>query len=218
MDILCTPLHAPDLSRWEGRPFSPGVEYGPRPRDNRDNHEREVAIESLGPPEPDGPHRRAAVALFAFNVFPPPLVIPLLRRVPVERNDTVGIRYHFLPGVDLFFAARVTACFDGPEGDLWRTGFSYRTLRGHPETGDETFCVEKDMKTGRVRVALRSWSRTGGWLAWLGYPVVRRLQLRAGRLALDHLGEMARGVGLASAAASATISRDARTLPREEGP
>src|SRR5262245_56839685 len=102
MDILCTPLHTADLSRWLGRPFSPGVEQGPRPGDKRDDHEREVAIESLGPPEPDGPHRRAAAALFAFNVFSPRLVTPVLRRVPLELHDTVGIRYHFLPGVDLF--------------------------------------------------------------------------------------------------------------------
>jgi hypothetical protein len=192
MDILCTPLSKPDLSRWEGRPFSPGVEAGPRPQDNRDNHEREVAIEAMGPPEPDGPHRRVARALLAFDVFPVRMVVGILHRAPVEVGDTVGVCYHFLPGVDLFFAARVTGRFDGPDGNLWRTGFSYRTLLGHPELGDETFCVEKDVTTGRVVAALRSWSRCGGWLAWLGYPVVRRLQVRAGRSALNHLAEIAR--------------------------
>jgi len=74
----------------------------------------------------------------------------------------------------------------------WRAGFTYQTLEGHPELGEETFSVEKDEASGRVSVALRSWSRPGAWLISLVYPYARRCQLRAGRAALDHLEQMIR--------------------------
>jgi uncharacterized protein (UPF0548 family) len=116
-----------------------------------------------------------------------------LRRPEVQIGDAAGICYHLAPGLDLFFAARVTDRFDRPEGHFWRTGFSYRTLEGHPECGEETFCVEKDLDTGAVLVALRSWSRPGILLARVLRPLTRFLQLHAGRAALDHLAQVASG-------------------------
>ncbi len=190
MNWLLANLGSADLTPWESRPFSHGVEAGPRERDNRDNHERVVAWESAGPPEETC--RRLADAILRFDVFPPEMVTPVTRRHPVQVGDAVGVRYHFLPGVDVFFASRVIERFERVEGDLWRAGFIFRTLAGHPELGEEVFCVEKNLKSGQVRVALRSWSRPGTLLARLGYPLVRRMQLRAGRAALDHLESLAR--------------------------
>jgi uncharacterized protein (UPF0548 family) len=177
----------PRLERWEGKAFSAGVENGPGPRDSRDSYERQVAVESPGEPERAGPFRRVADAIWRYAIFPPSYVTPILRRAPVEVGDAVGICYHFFPGIDFFFAARVIARFDGQEGSLWRAGFTYRTLHGHPETGDETFSVEKDLATGVIRIALRSWSRPGLFLTRLGYPFTRRTQRRASHAALDHL-------------------------------
>lgn len=181
-----------DLAPWEGRPFSRGVEAGPRQRDNRDSHERVVGWESAGLPQENGVCRRLADAVLRFDVFPPELATGVTRRQPLQVGDAVGVRYHFLPGVDVFFASRVIERFDRVEGDLWRAGFVYRTLDGHPELGEEVFCVEKNLTTGQVQVALRSWSRPGTLLAQLGYPLVRRMQLRAGRAALDHLESLAK--------------------------
>ena len=65
-------------------------------------------------------------------------------------------------------------------------------LIGHPEFGEETFSVEKDMATGRVIVALRSWSRPGTVLAMLCPPWVRRQQVRASTRRA-HMAEMAKG-------------------------
>ena len=48
---------------------------------------------------------------------------------------------------------RVIACFDEEREGVWVTGFTYRTLVGHPELGEETFSVEKDLETGLVMVA-----------------------------------------------------------------
>jgi uncharacterized protein (UPF0548 family) len=180
------------LDEWEKRPFWPGVEKGPARGDRQDVYEREVGVEALGAPEPDGIHRRAAAAILRYDIFPPQLVLPVLRGAPVRVGDAVGIRFHLVPGIDLFFAARVTACFDEEKGCVWRTGFTYRTLIGHPEFGEETFSVEKDMASGRVIVALRSWSRPGTVLALLLPPWVRRQQVRASRAALAHMAETAK--------------------------
>ena len=183
----------PDLADRENRPLWDGVEGGPGDGDRRDGYERDVGAEAPGDPETGGVHERVAAAILGYRIFPPWLVTGVLRRTPVEVGDTVGIRYHFLPGMDLFMAARVTERFDGPTGDVWRTGFTYRTLVGHAEYGEETFCVEKDLRTGRVCVALRSWSRPGTLLARLSSPWVRRQQVRASHAALDHLRHVADG-------------------------
>ena len=172
-------------------PFSPGVEQGPQPGDRRDSYERVVAHEAPGEPEADGPYRRLARAVRAYEIFPPQLVTGVLRRAPVEAGDTYGICYHFLPGVDLFFGGRVTESFDGPADGVWRAGFTFRTLHGHPELGEETFFVEKDAASGAVRVGLRSWSRPGLWLTRLAAPYARWVQVRACHAALDHLGRTA---------------------------
>lgn len=185
----------PHLELWETRPFSAEVELGPRPGDAHDCHERTVATERPGPPEPGGPHARLAQAILSYRIFPPRLVTGVLRRPQVQAGNAVGICYHLVPGLDLFFAARVLECFDRAEGPLWRTGFTYRTLAGHPECGEETFCVEKHLDTGAVVVALRSWSRPGILLARLLRPLTRWFQLHAGRAALDHLGRIATNQG-----------------------
>jgi hypothetical protein len=213
MDILWTALgQEPALERWERRPFWPGVDRGPGPGDRRGAYERTVAVESPGLPEPAGPFRHLAGAVGRFEVFPPLLVTGVLRRRPVEPGDTVGICYHLVWGLDLFFAARVVACFDEPAGDTWRAGFTYRTLVGHPVLGEETFSVEKHLATGRVRAALRSWSRPGILLARALAPALGLFQAHAGRAALDHLGRMARGIppdGTASAPGSGPLRASA---------
>ena len=179
------------LKDWECRAFSPGTESGPKDGDRRDAYEREIGMEHPGEPEPHGPHRRVAASILSFDVFPGRQVTPVLLRKPVEAGDTVGCRYHLAWGIDIFFAARVISRFDGLAGGTWRTGFTYRTLDGHPLLGEETFAVEKDVATGRVRVSIRSWSRPEILLARAFYPVARCLQVRGGRGMLEHLGSMA---------------------------
>src|SRR6266700_4220545 len=109
----------PKLTPWTTRPFSPGVEQGPRAVDHRDNHERVVAVEEPGPPLPSGPFRRLAEAIFAFDVFPPRTATGVLLRTPIEVGDTVGICYRLVPGCPLFFAARVYERFDEFQGEWW---------------------------------------------------------------------------------------------------
>lgn len=195
MQILLRGLRRPpNLERWEARALARGVDEGPQASDNRDLYERQVATETSGPPEAGGAHRRVAAAIMRYEIFPPTLVSGVLRRAPVQPGDTVGILYHAV-GCELFFAARVVSCFDqegeGAARGTWRTGFTYRTLDGHPELGEETFSVEKDLATGAVRAKLQSWSRPGTLLARTFAPVVRKLQIHASHAALDHLQSIA---------------------------
>jgi uncharacterized protein (UPF0548 family) len=180
----------PRLELWEARSIAEDVLAGPKPGDAHDVHERVVAQEAPGPPEPNGPFEHLAQAVRGYRVFPPWMLERVCRREPVQVGDTVGGCYHLLPGIDLMFAARVTAVCDDKNGSTRRAGFTYQTLDGHPELGEETFSVEKDESTGRVSAALRSWSRPGAWLTRIAYPYARRCQLRAGRAALDHLEEL----------------------------
>ncbi len=182
----------PRLEDWERRPLSAGTDSGPQPGDARDCYERTVAHEAPGSPEPGGPFRRVAAAVLSYRIFPPRLVSGVLGGDEVRVGKAVGICYHVAPGLDLFFAARVLERFDGPRGAVWRTGFTYRTLKGHPECGEETFSAEKHMKSGAVVAALRSWSRPGIFLSRALKPLTRFLQRHASRAALDHLSRLAR--------------------------
>ncbi|MSR31397.1 MAG: DUF1990 family protein [Gemmataceae bacterium] len=194
MQFILTCLgQKPRLEDWVNRPFTPTADLGPRSNDRRDSFEKIVAVEVAGAPEANGAHRRVARAIFAYEVFPPKVVSPVLRKVPLEPGDTVGILFHFLPGLDMFCAARVVECFDEEQGGQWRTGFKYRTLAGHPELGEEIFSVEKNMATGEVVAALRSWSRPGNWLTWLAGPYTRHLQVRSNQSALVHMASVAAG-------------------------
>src|SRR6266699_3633175 len=92
-----------DLARWAARPVSTDIERGPQPGDKRDNHERIVGSEAPGLPAADGIARRLADAILRFDVFPPHMLTSVLRSRPVEIGDTVGLRYFFAPGIDLFF-------------------------------------------------------------------------------------------------------------------
>jgi len=171
----------PRLERWEGRAVH---DADARPGDHRDAYERSVPPEDPGPP---GPRARAIFdAIRRYDIFPPGLVQGVLRR-PIELGDTVGVHYRGFRVIRMFFAARVVDVLDRDEDGWWRGGFTYRTLAGHPLHGEETFVVEKELATGRLRVALRSWSRRATWLARLGGPVFRRMQVRATERALARL-------------------------------
>ncbi len=182
----------PAPERWQGRPFQPLVEKGQRGY-AADRHRADLPAEPPGPPVPEGPFRRAAAAVLAYRSFPPGLLVGLREAVPVREGEVVVARYRLLPGVHLVFAARVIEVFDEAGDGEHRTGFTYRTLQGHPEAGQETFQVVKDLRTGAVRAELVADSRPGTVLTALLRPLCRRLQLAAGRAAARNLAAIAGG-------------------------
>lgn len=77
------------------------------------------------------------------------------------------------PVLALGAPCRVTRVLDEPR----RYGFTYATLPGHPEIGEESFVVELD-RDDDVRFAIEARSRPGGALLAAAAPVGRRLQHR----------------------------------------
>lgn len=177
---LLLPWQAPDLAAWEARPVATGISRGAPPSAARDAYRRVIARERPGPPEENGPYAGVARAIAGYRVFPDWLIAPVLRRAPVRPGDTVGI---FFRPLRLFFAARVSEVIDAP----FLAGFTYQTLQGHPEYGEETFAVEKDPQSGNITASLESWSLPGLPLTRLATPLVRWLQRFASEQALRNL-------------------------------
>ncbi|MFD6858088.1 DUF1990 family protein [Rhodococcus sp. NPDC060090] len=65
-----------------------------------------------------------------------------------------------------------------------RRGFSYGTLTGHPESGEETFVVERDTD-GRVTARITAFSRPARWYTRIAGPLGRLVQHRITRRYLD---------------------------------
>lgn len=56
-----------------------------------------------------------------------------------------------------------------------RIGFAYGTLKGHPESGEESFIVEK-LDDDSVWLTVRAFSRAGSWYYRLVWPILRAQQ------------------------------------------
>jgi len=69
-------------------------------------------------------------------------------------------------------------------------GFTYGTLPGHPESGEERFLVRLD-PDGTVRGEIRAFSRPGRLLTRLGGPLARRMQDATTQRYLDALTDQA---------------------------
>lgn len=67
---------------------------------------------------------------------------------------------------------RVVDLIDEPH----RRGFAYGTLPGHPESGEESFSVRRDVETDTVYAVIRAFSRPGNRLVALGGPLNRTTQ------------------------------------------
>jgi len=67
--------------------------------------------------------------------------------------------------------ARVVYVVDEPD----RKGFAYGTIAGHPESGEESFIVERG-PDGTVWLEIRAFSRPSNAFWWIVYPVLRMSQ------------------------------------------
>ena len=70
-------------------------------------------------------------------------------------------------------------------------GFAYGTLR-HAGRGEERFLVEWNPSDDQVTYAIRSFSRPGYWMSWLGYPLFLSSQRRFVRESVAVMGRQAR--------------------------
>ena len=88
----------------------------------------------------------------------------------VEEGSVVTMRAGLGP-FGLSAPCRVTKIVDEPD----RRGFAYVTLPGHPESGAESFLVER-LPGGEVVARVSAVSRPASTLARLGGPVARQAQ------------------------------------------
>lgn len=188
MEVLLPLLRdEPMAGLWEAREPSAPLAAGDA-RVFTDRHELELPGEPPGAPLPAGPFRAAAAAALTYRSFEQ--VLHSLRATPeatVHVGETIRARYHLLPGIDIVFASRVTAVFDAADAQQHRAGFTYQTLVGHPEHGEETFEVRKDLASGRVFATISARSKPTTALCGCLLPLVRRWQLRAGRAGVAKL-------------------------------
>ena len=91
-------------------------------------------------------------------------------RRTVDGAVTVGERAVLRLG-PLRIPIEVVDVVDDPE----RRGFAYGTLRGHPESGEEAFLIERQ-DDGSVWLRIRAFSRPAHPLLWVGYPLLRVFQ------------------------------------------
>jgi uncharacterized protein (UPF0548 family) len=90
--------------------------------------------------------------------------------IPLRIDTVVLMRWG--PGpLSLRIPCRVVELVDEPR----RRGFSYGTLTGHPETGEERFLLEQ-LDDGRVTLTITAISRPASTLARLGGPLTRAAQ------------------------------------------
>jgi uncharacterized protein (UPF0548 family) len=92
---------------------------------------------------------------------------------PVVEPDAVMVARLGAGPLSLRIPCRVVSVVAEPN----RCGFSYGSLAGHPESGEESFLVS--LEDGEVRFTVTAFSRAGTLLTRLGGPLSWRVQVRA---------------------------------------
>jgi uncharacterized protein (UPF0548 family) len=108
----------------------------------------------------------------------------------VAPGQTVLVLAHTF-GLSSLSASRVIAIIDEDNGQIWRRGFNYGTLRHHVESGEERFSVEYHRDDNSVWYDILAFSLPQHPLARLGRPLARAAQRR---FAIDSKAAMLRAV------------------------
>ena len=119
---------------------------------------------------------RARTALQAWRQFDIGWVETFPRNAPIIAGTVVAVLIRHL-GFWSLNGCRVVYAVGSEDGGT-RFGFAYGTLTNHAESGEELFEVFIDPATDDVTFRIRAISWPQAALAWLGHPIVRRLQAR----------------------------------------
>ena len=95
----------------------------------------------------------------------------------IEAGQIVGILFRS-PGIWSFNPCRIIKVIDSSNADSIQYGFTYGTLPGHVEAGEEQFRLDWDQRSDQVWYEIKAVSRPNHPLAWLAYPYVRHQQQR----------------------------------------
>jgi uncharacterized protein (UPF0548 family) len=137
-----------------------------------DHHERRLGDGLVFERAREGLSRWVAHAGAGVRVFP---------GTTVADGDTVLVLLGFGP-VQVIAPCRIVYVIDEQD----RFGFAYGTLPGHPESGEESFVVERDPE-GTTVFRITAFSRPATPMTRMGAPVARRVQLRVTRRYLEAL-------------------------------
>jgi uncharacterized protein (UPF0548 family) len=165
------------LDSWREAPFNyaeVGQSLGPTPAGYAANHGRI----KLGNGE--AAFNKGLEALRGWKMFDLGWLSLCWPDAEIEAGTTVAVlARHF--GFWSLHPARIVFLVDDVAAQMRRSGFAYGTLRGHGESGEETFIIEWHYADDSVWYDLRSFSRPGQLLTTLGYPIARALQKRFAR-------------------------------------
>ncbi|MBM80531.1 MAG: hypothetical protein CMJ78_08050 [Planctomycetaceae bacterium] len=132
----------------------------------------------------------ASQAIREWRMFPAEMVEIFPPQPIIEVGSQVLVLYQLLPNrFCTINPARIIDVIDQEIGDRQQFGFTYGTLPGHMERGQETFLVEWNRETNVVTYRIDVFSRPAQWIVWLGYPYARRQQARFRQLSGNTMRE-----------------------------
>jgi uncharacterized protein (UPF0548 family) len=134
-------------------------------------------------------------AVLRGECFPPQLVRLHLEQRHAAAGDVALVIYSPpFPRGWFIMPTRVIETFDErvetADGEAQLAGFTYGTLTGHLERGEERFEIEWRKCDDVVSFRIVAISRPAAWLAWLGFPYTRWEQARFRRLAGKQMREI----------------------------
>ncbi len=127
----------------------------------------------------------ARSALERWEQFPGELVEIHPAHAPIASGTVVALSARAAP-FHMDLACRIVGKVESESGDgslaVRRFGFSYGTIEGHVERGEEMFLIEHRGSDDVVTYRILAISRSAHPLAWILQPWIRSLQRRFGRL------------------------------------
>ena len=151
-----------------------------------DRYERDAAVRS-------GESRTAAFdrlegRLLRYDVFPPRVMdARVCSRDGRLHESTIIVQRVRLGPLRLEFAVRVLRVWSDRGGEADEAGFSYVTLKGHPERGVSTFSLSRPADADKITFRIDVRSRPASLLARAARPCARWFQRHATEAALGHL-------------------------------
>lgn len=149
-----------------------------------DHHTRDVRVQ---PGEAvEAVFRRLEDRLLRYEVFPPSVMrAEVCSEDGLIHEGTTIVQHVAIGPLRLEAAVRVLRVWNTQTEDVQEIGFTYVTLKGHPERGISTFRLRRSAE-GPITFLIDSRSRPGSLLTRLTRPIARRFQLRATEAALRH--------------------------------
>lgn len=149
-----------------------------------DHYSRDVDL----PPgqDADAVFRLLEERLLSYEIFP----LRLMRAEVCSEDGrihegTTIVQHVALGPIPLEAAVRVVRVWHSREGDAEEVGFTYATVKGHPERGISTFRIRRSNQD-HITFLIDARSTPGSLLTRLTRPFARRFQRRATEAALSH--------------------------------